>query len=60
MKFPDPQRFETSQDFKHEVYETQGLGSWLDDMKLEILWRKAHGKELTENMKRLTNNGGEK
>lgn len=44
----DPNDHVTLTGFKHAVYNEAGAGSWLDDMKLEIVWREAHDKTMPD------------
>lgn len=49
----DPEDYPTSTAFKTAVYDEAGAGTWLDDIKLEIVWRRAHGEELEDYMEPL-------
>lgn len=39
----DPEDHPTRAGFKRAVYDERGPGSWLDDMRLEVVHREAHG-----------------
>lgn len=55
-ELPDPSDFDTSGSYKEAVYDfldSEGVPSWMTDMKLEIMWREANDRELTENMDRI-------
>ncbi len=49
----NPSNYESSSKFKREYYDEHGVGSWMDDLKLEIMWRKANNKELEDYMKEM-------
>lgn len=49
----DPNDYEILSRFKEAVYDEHGAGSWLDDAKLEIVWREAHNKEIPDYLKPL-------
>jgi len=44
----DAREHSTLSGFKAAVYDEVGAGSWIDDMKLEVLWREAHNEEIPE------------
>lgn len=49
----DPADYESVSAFKAAVYDEGGAGTWLDDMKLEIVYRDAHDIELEDHHKKL-------
>jgi hypothetical protein len=51
----DPLDYSSSSTFKADYYDEHGTGNWLDDIKLEIIWREEHGKELEPYMEKLVN-----
>lgn len=42
----DPADYETVAAFKHAVYDEAGAGTWLDDAKLEVVWRDEHDRHI--------------
>jgi len=49
----DPNDYSNITRFKNAVYDKHGAGSWMDDIKLTIIYREAHGIELDDYMKPL-------
>lgn len=49
----DPKNYRTVESFKAAYYEKNGVGSWIDDMKLEIVYKKANNEELDPILKEL-------
>lgn len=49
----DPADHSVLSGFKAAVYDETGTGSWVDDAKLEIVWRDTHGKEIPEHLEPL-------
>lgn len=49
----DPADFTTLTAFKHAVYDDGGAGTWLDDAKLEIVWREAHDEPIPDHLQPL-------
>ena len=48
------QDYNNLSNFKSAIYKKIcGTGSWIDDMKLEIIWREAHNKEMPEHLQPL-------
>jgi len=48
-------QFDSLSNFKHSVYDKHGSGSWLDDMKLEIVYREAHNEPIPDYLEPLIN-----
>lgn len=42
------QEHSTLSGFKAAVYDEAGSGSWIVDMKLEVLWREVHNEEIPD------------
>ena len=52
----DPSDFDFSSDFKKAVYdEVIGVPTWMQDLKLEIIWRQANDKEVEPYMEEVVN-----
>ena len=49
----DPNDYSNITNFKNAFYDKHGAGSWMDDIKLTIIYREAHGIELDDYMKPL-------
>lgn len=52
----DPRDFDFVENFKRAFYNEHGTGSWMDDLKLSIIYRKTHNIELDDYMKKLITN----
>lgn len=52
----DPTDYSVLSSFKAAVYDTAGVGTWLDDAKLEIVWREAHDEPIPEHLQPLLTN----
>lgn len=50
----DPAAFSVLASFKAAVYDEAGAGTWLDDMKLELVWRETHDEPIPDHLKPLT------
>lgn len=49
----DPTEYTTVSGFKSAVYDEAGVGNWLADAKLEIVWRHAHDREIPSHLQPL-------
>ena len=53
VAWPDPEDFDTCAAFKRAVYDQKGIGNWIHDMKIGIIWKETHDKELNPAEKQL-------
>jgi hypothetical protein len=49
----NPENYQTAAQFKSAVYDAGGIGSWITDMKLQILWLTAREKPIPEELAQL-------
>lgn len=49
----DPQQYSSVEAFKHAVYDAGGPGTWLDDAKLELIWRLCHNEPIPDSLQPL-------
>lgn len=50
----DPRNYDQLHAFKAAVYdEYREVDSWIDDAKLDIVWREAHDKEIPDHLQPL-------
>lgn len=49
-ELPNPENFQTVSSYKEAVYDliSEGVPTWIFDMKLSIKYKEAHDKELSE------------
>lgn len=49
----DPTAYDTLAGFKAAVYDDAGVGSWLADAKLEVVWRLANDRDIPPHLQPL-------